>query len=71
MALKQQGATDHRRRLWTEVISSMGPTLGLRVIIQPILLLSLVFSNSSVRSKQGLVHGLEDFSYLNQGYPGL
>jgi hypothetical protein len=49
---------DHRRRRWTDVMTSMGPMSGrsLGVVIRPVVLLSLKFSNRGVRSKRGQLH---------------
>ena len=45
--LAHNASADTRRRLWTEVITLMGPVLGLRAAVSPLLLLSLIFSNRS------------------------
>ena len=61
MARFSSGA--HRRRRWTEVMTSMGPMSGLSlgVVIRLGLLLSLRVSNRSVRSKQGQAHLLHQW----------
>jgi hypothetical protein len=41
--LTHKASPGHRRRLWTEVVTLMGPVLGLKAAVSALLLLWLIF----------------------------